>query len=83
MSDTFIFEGKEYYDIKTFAFKTQRTTQTIYRLKDTGNSIRKLRCEYILGKPMIPAEELTEFPFCAAGVDGAKKIHHFGGIDVD
>ena len=78
MGDTFTFDGKEYYDIKTFAFKTKRTTQTIYRLKDTGNSIRKLKCEYILGKPMIPAEELTDFPFCAPGVAGDKRVIHYG-----
>ena len=83
MKDTFTFEGREYYDIKTFAFRTKKTTQTIYRLKDKGNVIRKLKCEYILGHPMIPAEELTEFPFCAPGVSGDKRVVYYGEANAE
>jgi hypothetical protein len=77
--DIFTYEGKKYFDIKTFAYLTDRTTQTIYRLKDHGNVIRKLNAVVIMGKPMIPIEELTQFPFCEPGVDGYKVVKYCGG----
>jgi hypothetical protein len=76
--EPFMYEGKKYYDIKTFAYIADKTTQTIYRLKDKGNVIRKLKSRVINGKPMIPAEEVHEFPFCDPGVDGYKKVHYIG-----
>jgi len=69
---------KSYYDVKTFAYLTNKTTQTIYRLIDKGNALRKLRAIKPFGKPLIPIEELSEFPFTAPGPRGSETVTYFG-----
>jgi hypothetical protein len=67
--------GHEYYEVKTFAYLKNKTTQTIYRLIDKGNSVRKLKAIRVCGKPLIPIEELTDFPFVAPGPKGSAYAH--------
>lgn len=71
------YNGKMYYDVKGFSFMTNRATHTIYRLINQGNSIRKLKTERFLGRPIIPVEELTEFPFTAPGPGGKNNVVHY------
>lgn len=77
MKTTQVVNGVEYYDVKTFAALTNRTSQAIYRLISKGNSLRKLKVDRILGKPMIPASELVEFPFCLSGPSARETEYHF------
>ena len=70
------YNGKMYYDVKTFAYLTNKTTQTIYRLIEKGNALRKLKCDKILNKPLIPVEELTGFPFTAPGPRGSESVFY-------
>jgi len=82
---TFKVNGKVYFDVKTFAALTNRTTQAVYRLISKGNSVRKLKADHVLGKPMIPVSELAEFPFCSSGPWAKKNVYHFdvSGIKIE
>jgi hypothetical protein len=71
--DPISINGADYYSVKQFANIVNKTTATIYNLAKKGNAIRKLKCAYFNGKPYIPTEELTEFPFAAPGPHGTKK----------
>ena len=59
--------GEDYYTIKHFAELTNRTVPSVWALLSVGNRVRKLKLIRFAGKPMIPASELTEFPFTFAG----------------
>jgi hypothetical protein len=59
--------GDKYYSVKQFAHMTHRTEQSVRLLMLKGNKIRKLECHHFAGKPFIPVEELTDFPFTVAG----------------
>jgi len=60
--------GKEYfYTVEEFAVMVNRAIVSIRRLIYTGNSVRKLKVQYLYNKPLIPAKELTEFPFVHMG----------------
>jgi hypothetical protein len=70
-------KGQQYYEVKDFAYKTNRTTSTIYRLIKLGNCIRKLNAIIVLGKPLIPREEYQDFLVSAPGANGADRAVHF------
>lgn len=70
-------DGKDYYTVGQFAFLVNRTEQTIRNLFTKGNAIRKLRVTYFVGKPMIPAEEYTEFLFTGTGKYPLKDVYHY------
>lgn len=70
---------KDYYTVKQFSHLTNRTTATIYNLLGKGNAIRKLLCIRVDGKPLIPVEELTDFPFAAPGPHGKDNPYFFEG----
>ena len=69
--------GELFYDVKTFAVLTNRSTQSVYRLISEGNSIRRIKCVRFFGKPMIPVDELKEFPFCTSGPWAVKNAYTF------
>jgi hypothetical protein len=75
--DAVEYNGHLYLEVKNFAYHANKTTQTIYRLIDKGNAIRKLRVERVVGKPMVPIEELWEFPCAAPGPHGGDSITYF------
>ena len=77
MFDKITINGKDYYDVKTFAALTDRSSQAIYRLISKGNSVRKLDAETILGKPLIPIGELANFPFCTSGPNARLNTYTF------
>ena len=62
-----VIDDVKYYTVKQFALITHRSEVNVRHLIHDGNRIRKLRCTHIIGKPMIPAIELCEFPFTLAG----------------
>lgn len=70
-------DGKQYYTVKQFAFLTNRSTTTIYNLIGKGNAIRKLNCIRLDEKPLIPVEELTDFPFVSPGPNGKERPYFF------
>lgn len=67
----------KYVDVITFAGAISKTTHAVYHYIKDGNSIRKLKCKRIGGKPLIPASELTEYPFTIGGPTGVRKIYHY------
>ena len=73
--DPYEVNGQLYYTIRQFADLTNRTVQSVRNLIAKGNRIRLLRADKIAGRPLIPAEELTEFPFTLPGND--KSIYHY------
>lgn len=56
-----------YFTIKEFAQIIRKSEQNVRYLISKGNRIRKLKTVYIVQKPMIPINELTEFPFTMPG----------------
>lgn len=75
--------GKKYYSVQQFAYLSSRSNQTIYRLIKAGNAVRKLTCEHVLGKPLIPVEELALFPFCAPGKNGYMNVVDYKGKQIN
>jgi len=69
--------GELFYDVKTFAVLTNRSTQSVYRLISEGNSVRRIKCIRFFGKPLIPVDELKEFPFCSSGPWAKKNTYTF------
>ena len=60
--------GEErYYTVKQFANLTNHSEQSIRVLIYKGNSLRKLRVNNMLGRPLIYTSELTDFPFTTPG----------------
>lgn len=70
-----------YYTVKDFAKLTNRTEQSVRLLISKGNRVRKLKVDYIAGKPLIPCEELTGFPFTTSG-RGSEIYYLEEGTDV-
>jgi hypothetical protein len=68
--------GRLYFTVQAFALVTKKSQQSIRFLMAYGNRIRKLRVEYIFDKPLIPYEELTEFPFTLSGRN-SKSVYHY------
>jgi hypothetical protein len=64
------------FTVRTFALATKRSEQNVRFLLSYGNRIRKLQVIYIAGKPMIPATELTEYPFTLPG-RYSNKVYHY------
>ena len=68
--------GKRYFEVKNYAWATNRSQQNVRFLMSYGNKFRKLKVEYVAGKPMIPWEELTEYPFTVPGRN-SKEVYHY------
>jgi len=56
-----------YFTVQQFAACIGKSEQTVYALKDRGNAVRKLKSVDIMGKPMIPASEFTDYIFTGPG----------------
>lgn len=60
--------GVLYLTPTNFARATGRSVGNVRYLMSYGNRVRKLKVEYpLVGCPMIPYAELTEFPFTTPG----------------
>ena len=71
-------EGALYYTVADFAHLISRSENTVYRLVNKGNCFRKMKCTYAyMGKPLIPAKELTAFPFSGGGRYANKDVGHY------
>lgn len=68
--------GERYFNVKGFAVATKRSEQSVRFLMSYGNRIRKLKVVYIMGKPLIPYSELTEFPFTMPGRNSDEVYHY-------
>lgn len=68
--------GERYFNVKGFAVATKRSEQSVRFLMSYGNRIRKLKVVYIMGKPLIPYSELTEYPFTMPGRNSAEVYHY-------
>lgn len=73
---TFEHDGKRYFEVKNFAWATNRSVQNVRFLMSYGNKIRKLKVEYIGSRPFIPFSELTEFPFTVPGRNNDRVFHY-------
>ena len=67
LDKTELINDEYYFKVTNFALVTRKSTQNIRYLMAKGNRIRKLKKVYIMDKPLIPATELTEFPFTMPG----------------
>ena len=68
--------GQKYFEIKNFAWATNRSVQNVRFLISYGNKFRKLKIEYIGGKPYVPWSELTEYPFTVPGRKSTVVYHY-------
>jgi hypothetical protein len=71
--------GTLFYRVRDFAHIVKKSENTIYRLTNHGNVFRRMKCEYGLldGVPLIPATELTAFPFTGVGRYPMKEVGHY------
>lgn len=60
-------DGKYYWDVPQFAKLTDRKEGSIRLMCNKGNRIRKLKSIHIVGRLLIEAEELLNFPFVVCG----------------
>jgi hypothetical protein len=71
-------DGKLFYRPADMAHMTKSSENTIYRLVNHGNCFRKMKCTWAyLDRPLIPASELTAFPFSGAGRYSYKEVRHY------
>ncbi len=68
-------DGEPYHTIAQFAHITNRSESSVRVLVSKGNRVRILKTVYFGGKPFIPRDELTAFPFTCAG--RALRIYHY------
>ena len=73
-------DGVQYYSVPQFARITHRTTQSVTFLIKYGNKYRKLRYARMatIGKVLILASELTEYPFTSSGRGG--RLFHYDSV---
>ena len=70
--------GKLYYTPSQFAHLIGVSETLIYRLLNHGNYFRKLRATYeYFGRPLIPIEEVTQFPHTGPGRYPYKDVSHY------
>jgi hypothetical protein len=69
--------GELFLDVKDFALVTNKSEQTVRGYIKNGNRVRKLKVMRIVGKPMIPFSELTEFPFTTSGKSTEEEVYHY------
>jgi hypothetical protein len=74
--------GKLYFSVKNFAWVTKRSEQNVRFLMAKGNKQRKLVVERVMGKPMIPFSELTEYPFGTPGRNASVYHYDINGLIV-
>lgn len=72
-----LINGKLYYTVRQFAQLTNKSEKAVYNLISKGNAIRKLKVERILGKPMIPSEEYTDYVFTGPGRYPLKDLYRY------
>lgn len=72
-----VIDGVNYYTVKDFAALRSRTTGTIYSLIKKGNTIRKLKARYVVGRPLIPESELTDFPWTPPGPNSEERSYYY------
>ncbi len=78
MTESVVVGGIEYYTVKEFAKKTNRSITAVYNLVVNGNSIRKLKSKRLFKtRVMIEASEVSEFPFTPAGRRAEEKPYHY------
>ncbi len=70
-------DGVDYYTVAQLSIITNKTTQAIYKLIHYGNSIRHMRRITMFGRMLIPATELTDFPFTGMGRNAHLTIYHY------
>ena len=68
-------DGDLYHTIAQFAWITNRSESSVRLLISKGNRIRKLITRYFGGKPFVPRDELTGFPFTLPG--RALRVYHY------
>jgi hypothetical protein len=68
--------GRRYFEVKNFAWATNRSVQNVRFLMSYGNKFRKLKVVYIGDKPYIPWEELTGYPFTVPGRN-SQVVYHY------
>lgn len=68
--------GARYFEVKNFAWATSRSVQNVRFLMSYGNKFRRLRVVYVGDKPLIPWEELTQYPFTVPGRN-SKEVYHY------
>ena len=69
--------GDRFYTVSQFAAITNRSDQSVYKLIKQGNSMRKLNAIKVAQRVLIPAEEVTEFPFTGIGPNSNERIYHY------
>jgi len=74
-------DGVEYYKVSTFAKLTKRSEQSVRLLVNSGNRLRKLKHIKIARSLLIPATELTDYPFCLVGI--SRRIVRFDAKGVE
>lgn len=74
-------DGVEYLTIAAFARRRNKTVGHVRRLVTQGNCIRKLSAVWVLGVPVIPVSELTEFPWTVTGLKSQNKPYHYNEDD--
>ncbi len=72
-----VVNGKEYYSVRKFAALVHKSEKAVYMLINKGNAVRKLKADFILGHPMIPICELTEFVFTGPGRYPLKDLYRY------
>jgi hypothetical protein len=70
-----VIDGEALYTVWQFAKIVKKSEQAIFTLIGKGNRLRKLRVRRLLGKPLIYASELTEFPFTLPG--HSMEVYHY------
>ncbi len=69
--------NEEYYTVSQMASVTHRSDQSVYKLINRGNCIRKMKSLRIAGRILIPASELTKYPFTPVGIHSGSKVYHY------
>jgi hypothetical protein len=76
-NEPIILDGKRFYTVREFSSLIHKSEHTVYRLISEGSLIRKLKARYVAEKPLIEADELTDFPFTGAGRYPLKDVYHY------
>lgn len=82
LNSTIEVNGEDYYYLHDFAELTNRSCQAIRLAILTGNRLDKLRAEKIGESVIIPASELTRFPFCSPGKNKRVSFYTADGQEV-
>lgn len=78
--DPVVIDGKEYYTVKDFSSIVKKSDKVVYALISKGNAIRKLKTRHILGKPLIEANEATEYIFTGPGRFPLRDLYRYDEV---